>query len=159
MADLLTRFLCICNTQRHCGPAACILHMSMHRLTPCTHTHTCSRHTPIQPKALRAKAQYIPKQASLAQPAVRSQLRRAPASPSTPCIPLSPPSFRLFLSVSLPSFCVAGAARPERTEATPWQPPCACARVCAPCVIRRPSCCVLRRPAMCARLVGPHTPD
>jgi len=40
MADLLTRMPCIYKTQRPCGTAACILHMSMRPPTPCTHTNT-----------------------------------------------------------------------------------------------------------------------
>jgi hypothetical protein len=72
--------------------------------------------------------QHIAKQAAAAQPAVRCQRRRAPATPSTPCIPPSRPSFRLVLSVSLPSFSVAGTARPERTAAYALPAPRACVR-------------------------------
>jgi hypothetical protein len=64
------------------------------------HTHAVDTHTHAA-MALRAKAQYIARQASLALPAVRHQHRRAPATPSTPYIRLVPPSFHLAVCVCI----------------------------------------------------------
>jgi hypothetical protein len=158
ISDLLTRMPCIHNTKQPCGTAVSILHTSMHRPTPCTHTHTHahahaqrhaharthththihthththtntrSRHTQPCRQGAASEGAAIAKQAAAGQPAVRCERRTASATPSPPCIPPSPPSFRLVLSVSLPSFSVAGTARPERTAAYALPAPRACVR-------------------------------
>ena len=120
MADLLTRMPCIYKTQRPCGTAACILHMSMRPPTPCTHTnththththtHTCTcthththmyirarahthTHT-IHTQSHAAKALRVKAQDIAEQaPAAQSAVRRQRRrAPATPSTPCIPPS-------------------------------------------------------------------